>query len=171
MDQRLFIVKGDITTFEVDAIVNAANNALLGGGGVDGAIHAAAGPELDEECRKIGFCPTGGSVLTSGFNLPAKYIIHTVGPVYDSAYEDEKAAMLRSCYISSLKKAAKHNLRTVAFPSISTGIYRFPIDQAAPIALKAINDFLNANKDIDKVYMVCYDDYTLNKYLNASKEL
>jgi len=155
---------------EVDAIVNAANNTLLGGGGVDGAIHRAAGPELLEECRKLNGCETGKAKITKGYRLPAKYVIHTVGPVWHGgkAGEDE---LLASCYRNSLQLAVENNIKTIAFPSISTGAYRFPVERAAKIAMGEILQFLKANDSIEKVFMVCFDKNTMEAYSQALSEL
>ena len=156
---RLEIMTGDITTLSVDAIVNAANNTLLGGGSVDGAIHLAAGPELLQECKQLEGCPTGQAKLTRGYRLPAQYVIHTVGPVWLGGEHDEEQ-LLRQCYLSSLELAAAQGIKTIAFPSISTGAYHFPVNRAAEIAVKAIGDFLKHNDTIEKVLMVCFDQRT-----------
>lgn len=168
--KRIEVVLGDITKMEVDAIVNAANNTLLGGGGVDGAIHRAAGPELLEECRKLNGCETGKAKITKGYRLPAKYVIHTVGPVWHGgkAGEDE---LLASCYRNSLQLAVENNIKTIAFPSISTGAYRFPVERAAKIAMVEILQFLKANDSIEKVFMVCFDKNTMEAYSQALSEL
>ncbi|HHY41751.1 MAG TPA: O-acetyl-ADP-ribose deacetylase [Thermoanaerobacterales bacterium] len=168
--KRIEVVLGDITKMEVDAIVNAANNTLLGGGGVDGAIHRAAGPELLEECRKLNGCETGKAKITKGYRLPAKYVIHTVGPVWHGgkAGEDE---LLASCYRNSLQLAVENNIKTIAFPSISTGAYRFPVERAAKIAMGEILQFLKANDSIEKVFMVCFDKNTMEAYSQALSEL
>ena len=160
-DLRLQIIEGDITTLAVDAIVNAANASLLGGGGVDGAIHRAAGPDLLEECRGIGGCKPGEAVLTGGYNLPAKHVIHTVGPVWRGGAHGE-VETLAHCYRNSLTLAAAHKLRSVAFPSISTGAYGFPIRRAARIALRTILAFLENDPSLEQVLCVCYSrpDYT-----------
>ncbi|MCH4165570.1 MAG: O-acetyl-ADP-ribose deacetylase [Lentilactobacillus diolivorans] len=156
------VIKGDITKVHVDAIVNAANTALAGGGGVDGAIHRAAGSQLDEACRKLNGCPTGEAKVTPGFNLPAKFIIHTPGPIWHGGNHNE-AQLLRNCYVNSLKRAVENHCLTVAFPSISTGIYDFPLNQAAKIATEAIKNF---NMPLD-VTMVCFDSETYQAYLQA----
>lgn len=156
------VIKGDITKVHVDAIVNAANTALAGGGGVDGAIHRAAGSQLDEACRKLTGCPTGEAKVTPGFNLPAKFIIHTRGPIWHGGNHNE-AQLLRNCYVNSLKRAVENHCLTVAFPSISTGIYDFPLNQAAKIATEAIKNF---NMPLD-VTMVCFDSETYQAYLQA----
>ena len=161
--QRLYIVEGDITTLEVDAIVNAANETLLGGGGVDGAIHRAAGPELLAECRTLGGCDTGEAKITKGYNLPAKWVIHTVGPVWEDGRSNEDR-MLRSCYEHSLGLARENNLRSVAFPAISTGAYGFPPDRAARIATQAIGDFLRRDRTLERVTLVCFDRRTYVEY-------
>jgi len=139
------LLQGDITRLEVDAIVNAANTSLLGGGGVDGAIHRAAGPELLAACRKLGGCPTGEARITGGYHLPARHVIHTVGPVYGGSPQD--AELLTSCYRNSLRLTGEHALRTVAFPAISCGVYGYPIDEAAHIAVTTTSDFLQ-NADL-----------------------
>ncbi len=159
---RLDVVLGDITKQQVDAIVNAANTKLLGGGGVDGAIHRAAGHELLEECRRIGGCPTGEARITKGYGLPAKYVIHTVGPVWRGGKGGENE-LLRNCYRNSMKLAEENGIRSIAFPSISTGAYGFPIDRAAPIAIKAVNQSLKEIESLEKVVFVCFSrpDYKI----------
>lgn len=160
---KIELVKGDITKMEVDAIVNAANKTLLGGGGVDGAIHRAAGPELLEECRTLNGCETGKAKITRSYLLPAKYIIHTVGPVWHGGMDNEPQ-LLANCYKNSLQIALDKKLTTVAFPNISTGVYRFPKDMAADIAIRTANNFLNQNKKIKNVYFVCFDEDNYNIY-------
>lgn len=155
-------IEGDITTLKVDAIVNAANSSLLGGGGVDGAIHRVAGPALLEECRMLGGCATGMAKYTRGYNLPAKYVIHTVGPVWSGGHESEDE-LLANCYINSLKISEDLSAKTVAFPAISTGIYGFPADRAAVIAVRTTEDFLKKSK-IQKVFFVCFDKATKKIY-------
>ncbi len=155
MNPRIEIVQGDITTLHVDAIVNAANESLLGGGGVDGAIHRAAGPELSEECRTLNGCNTGEAKITKGYRLRAKWVIHTVGPVWDGGKSNEDELLAR-CYRNSLTLAEKHAIRTIAFPCISTGVYRFPSERAARIALREIKSFLDGNKTVKKVMPVCF---------------
>ena len=157
-------VVGDIATLKVDAIVNAANTTLLGGGGVDGSIHYAAGPELLEECRSLGGCPTGEARITRGYRLPAKRIIHTVGPVWKGGTRGEPQ-LLAACYISSLRLALQHELSTVAFPSISTGAYAYPLELAAPIAVETVLEFVAANAGIAQVTFCCYtrEDYAIYK--------
>jgi O-acetyl-ADP-ribose deacetylase (regulator of RNase III) len=162
------IIQGDITKQKVDAIVNAANNSLLGGGGVDGAIHRAAGPGLLEECLKIGGCPTGEARITKGYNLPAKWIIHTVGPVWRGGNNNEDE-LLASCYRNSLSLAVKHSVKTIAFPSISTGVYGFPVERASKIALAEIKKFLEKEPAIEKVVAVCFDNKTYQAYQSAYK--
>jgi O-acetyl-ADP-ribose deacetylase (regulator of RNase III) len=167
-EERLEVVEGDITAQKVDAIVNAANTTLLGGGGVDGAIHRAAGPELLEECRKLGGCPTGEARITRGYKLPAKWVIHTVGPVWRDGrhHEDE---LLANCYRNSLALAVQHGVRTIAFPSISTGAYGFPLERAARIAVAEVRDFLQRNSSIEKVVLVCFGRTALEVYESELK--
>ena len=167
---HVFIVQGDITTQIVDAIVNAANNSLLGGGGVDGAIHQAAGPMLLEECRTLRGCETGNAKMTRGYNLPANYVIHTVGPIWQEGTHDEDT-LLANCYRSCFALARKHGIRTIAFPSISTGVYRFPVKRASRIALKEIFHELETNIDLERVLIVCFDQRTYETYLSVGKEL
>lgn len=164
--KQVQVIQGDITTLAVDAIVNAANTTLMGGGGVDGAIHRAAGPALYAACRMFNGCPTGEARITSGFNLPARYIIHTPGPIWHGGTGDE-AQLLANSYRNSLLLAEEHGCRTVAFPSISTGVYAFPLDQAAPIALETIRDFLAQSTSVKQVTMVCFDPTTLAAYRAA----
>jgi O-acetyl-ADP-ribose deacetylase (regulator of RNase III) len=160
---RLELIKGDITLLEVDAIVNAANNSLLGGGGVDGAIHKAAGPGLLAECAKLNGCETGQAKITGGYRLKAKHIIHTVGPVWKGGFSDEPA-LLASCYQKSLALAKEMKIKTLAFPGISTGIYRFPNDLAAIIAVNETKKFLNKNRYPEKVIFVTYSDDNYETY-------
>jgi O-acetyl-ADP-ribose deacetylase len=157
------VIKGDITKQNVDAIVNAANSSLLGGGGVDGAIHRAAGPELVMECRELHGCKTSQAKITKGYKLPAKAVIHTVGPVWQGGNKGEDE-LLASCYSNSLELAVKNGLKTIAFPSISTGAYRFPVDRAAQIAINEIKRFLETDISIEKVLMVCFDEDTFQVY-------
>lgn len=161
------LIKGDITKIKVDAIVNAANSSLMGGGGVDGAIHRAGGPAILEECRMIvakqGGCKTGEAVITTGGNLPAKFVIHTVGPVWNGG-EGNESALLVSCYLNSLKLAAEHKLSSIAFPNISTGIYGYPKKEASEIAVNTVSEFLRENDFIDKVLFVCFDDENYHLY-------
>lgn len=154
---KIELIKADITQLKVDAIVNAANNSLMGGGGVDGAIHKAAGRELTEECRGLKGCATGQSKITKGYKLPARFVIHTVGPVWNNGTQNEEA-LLESCYKTALQLAKEHQLKTIAFPSISTGAYRFPFDKATQIAYCTIFGFLDQNEDIHKVYLVYYSE-------------
>lgn len=166
----LSLTKGDITREETDAIVNAANSRLAGGGGVDGAIHRAGGPKIMEECRKIGGCPTGSAVITIGGNLKAKYVIHTVGPIYRDGARNE-AKLLVSAYKSSLELAIKNNVKSVSFPSISTGTYGYPISEAAEIALKTVIDFIKANKGLSLVRFVLFSDKDFDVYKKALEKL
>lgn len=157
---------GDITRLEVDAIVNAANETLLGGGGVDGAIHRAAGPELLAECRAIGGCPTGEARITRGYRLKARYVIHTVGPVWRGGGNDEER-LLAGCYRASLALAVQHGLRSIAFPAISTGVYGFPKRRAAEIAVSETRGFLANDRTLERVLFVCFDRETLALYERA----
>ena len=165
-DMRLQIIEGDITTLAVDAIVNAANSSLLGGGGVDGAIHQAAGPELLAECRTLGGCPPGEARITLGYDLPARFVIHTVGPVWRGGGQGE-VETLAQCYRNSLALAVAHDLRSIAFPSISTGIYGFPIRRASRIALRAILGVLDNNSTLERVLCVCYSRADFDEYTAA----
>jgi len=167
---RLALVQGDITEEETDAIVNAANSRLAGGAGVDGAIHRAGGPSIMEECRKIGYCPTGQAVITTGGNLKAKYVIHTVGPVYRGGTQGE-AGLLASCFTESLKLAASRGLKSVAFPAISTGVYGYPLDEAAEVSLKAVIDYLRSHTDIELVRLVLFDRRSLDVFTEALRKL
>jgi len=167
--ERIEIIQGDITQLKVDAIVNAANTSLLGGGGVDGAIHRAAGPGLLEECRQLNGCPTGNAKITKGHRLPAKYIIHTVGPVWKGGVYTEEA-LLASCYLKAMELAVENDCKTIAFPNISTGIYRFPKELAASIAIKSVTSFLAEHPQIEKVFFVCFDFENLKIYQNLIKE-
>ena len=166
----LELVQGDITAQETDAIVNAANRTLLGGGGVDGAIHRAAGPELLAECRKLGGCETGEAKITKGYRLKAKHVIHTVGPIYH--VEGKRAPeLLASCYRRSLELASQHKLQSIAFPSISTGAFGYPLKEAAPIALKTVMDYLFHHPEIKLVRFVLFGKEALQAYEEALKEL
>ena len=160
---RISLVLGDITIQNVDAIVNAANTTLLGGGGVDGAIHRAAGPKLLEECRSLGGCETGQAKITKGYALPAKYVIHTVGPIWrgGKVREDD---LLRDCYLNSLKLAEQHGVKSVAFPLISTGAYGFPIRRAAQIAASTVRDYFSRSTEIQQVTFVCFSKFDYDVY-------
>jgi len=166
MSNRIEIIQDDITGLDVDAIVNAANTSLLGGGGVDGAIHSSAGPQLLEECKKLGGCPTGQAKITKGYNLPAKWVIHTVGPVWRGGSENEDELLAR-CYRSSFALAEEYMVKTIAFPAISTGAYGFPIERAVKIALNETKEFLSRNNSIEKIYFVCFSKRDYNCYLKA----
>ena len=165
---KIELMLGDITKQSVDVIVNAANTTLLGGGGVDGAIHRAAGPGLLEECRRIEGCPTGEARITKAYRLPAKHVIHTVGPVWrgGKTYEDE---LLRNCYRNSMKLADENGIKTIAFPSISTGAYGFPIERAAPIALRVVRENLERMKNLEKVTFVCFSQSDYDVYEKSMK--
>lgn len=170
MSERIQIYKGDITKLNVDAIVNAANKTLLGGGGVDGAIHRAAGKQLIEECKKLGGCNTGEAKITQGYHLPAKYVIHTVGPVWFGGRNDEDD-QLTNCYKHSLELAVKNNIKSIAFPSISTGAYGFPVERAARIAINAVLDFLWNDELIEKVIFVCFSENDYSVYEQLLSEI
>ncbi len=164
LDRKIRIICEDITTLHVDAIVNAANNSLLGGGGVDGAIHRAAGPALLGECRKLKGCKTGEAKMTNGYDLPATYIIHTVGPIYQGG-ESGEADLLAACYANSLKLAQEKGVRSIAFPCISTGVYHYPKEEAADIALNEIRKFLqSSDSSIETVYIVCFGQVAFDIY-------
>lgn len=170
LHEKIEIIQGDITRLEVDAIVNAANQSLLGGGGVDGAIHKSAGPELLEECRTLGGCPTGEARITAGYNLPAHYVIHTVGPVWQGGSQNEDN-LLAACYRNSMQLAIEHQLRSIAFPSISTGIYGFPIARASRIALRIIHDIVNNEESAPRVVITCFSEKDLDVYWKTYQEL
>ena len=170
MAGRIQIIRGDITKQSVDAIVNAANCSLLGGGGVDGAIHRAAGPELLAECRGLHGCETGKAKITKGYKLPAKYVIHTPGPVWHGGSKGE-AELLKSCYLNCLALASENGCKTVDFPSISTGVYHFPLEKASGIAIGAIAEYLSAHPELERVRMVCFDERTKGYYEAALENL
>ena len=157
MIERMIVAQGDITTLEVDAIVNAANTSLLGGGGVDGAIHRAAGPELIEECRRLGGCRTGDAKITKGYGLPAKWVIHAVGPVWNGGGSGEDE-LLASCYRRAIDLAIENDIRSIAYPAISTGVYRFPIDRAAGIAVGTVAEALRLAPTIERVIFACFGE-------------
>ena len=170
---KIEIIKGDITKLTVDAIVNAANSTLMGGGGVDGAIHRAGGPAILEQCKQIvaeqGYCKTGKAVMTTAGNLPAKYVIHTVGPIWSGGHACE-GIKLANCYKNSLQLAVEHGVKSIAFPGISTGVYGFPKDLAAHISLDTIVGFLQTESSVEKVYLVCYDDENFELYTKYHTE-
>ena len=170
MDNRIKIIQGDITRQEVDAVVNAANTSLLGGGGVDGAIHRAAGPELLEETSQIGGCPTGESRSSRGYRLPAKWVIHTVGPVWLGGERNEDN-LLASCYQTSFRLARKLGVRSIAFPAISTGVYRFPLQRSAKIALLETKKELEKESPLEKIVFVCFSDVVLKAYQDSYGEI
>jgi O-acetyl-ADP-ribose deacetylase (regulator of RNase III) len=173
MDKEIFdkieIRQGDITKLEVDAIVNAANQSLLGGGGVDGAIHRAAGPDLLAECRTIGGCPTGEARITKGYSLPARYVIHTVGPVYSGKPQDSQ--LLTNCYENSLQLAVENKVASIAFPAISCGVYGYPIEDACKIAVDTTCNFLKTNKSVDKAIFVLFSDQDCQVYQKYLKSI
>ena len=170
MKTTISLVQGDITNIKAEAIVNAANTSLMGGGGVDGAIHRKGGPAILEDCKKIvgrqGGCATGEAVITTGGNLPAKYVIHTVGPVWNGGNKNEKK-LLAGCYTNSLLLAEQHAIKTIAFPNISTGVYHFPKEEAAAIAVDTVQQFVNEHQSIDEIIFVCFDEenYAIYKQL------
>jgi len=163
LNKRIELYKGNIAKLKVDAIVNAANTTLLGGGGVDGAIHSVAGEGLLEECKTLNGCFTGEAKITKGYNLPAKFVIHTVGPVWNGGNHNEDE-LLANCYHNSLKLAVENGIKTVAFPAISTGVYRFPLERAVKIAVSEVKKLLKANNLIEKVVFVCFDEETKKCY-------
>lgn len=169
---KIEITRGDITKQKVDVIVNAANSSLMGGGGVDGAIHRVGGPAILEECKQIiarqGSCATGEAVITTGGNLPAKFVIHTVGPVWHGG-KNHEAAKLGNCYRNSLNLAEENNLKTIAFPNISTGIYGYPREQAVHVAVKTVTEYLKSNSFIEKVHFVCFDEENFQLYRSLLK--
>lgn len=164
-NSKIEIYKGDITALKVDAIVNAANSTLLGGGGVDGAIHHAAGPKLLDECKSLNGCNTGEAKITKGYNLPAKFVIHTVGPVWNGGQHNEDQ-LLSNCYRNSLKLALDQQCSSIAFPAISTGVYRFPLQRATNIAINVVTSFLQENKRVKKIIFCCFDEKTYQTYKN-----
>jgi O-acetyl-ADP-ribose deacetylase len=165
LDKRISVIIGDITKQNTDAIVNAANTSLLGGGGVDGAIHRAAGKQLLEECKTLNGCPTGEAKITKGYNLIAKYVIHTVGPVWNGGKYNEEEE-LANCYRNSLSLAVKNKITSISFPSISTGVYRFPVEKASLIALNELEKFLKNDNSLQNVVIVCFDKNTYDVYIS-----
>ncbi|MCH8214659.1 MAG: O-acetyl-ADP-ribose deacetylase [Proteobacteria bacterium] len=170
MGERIAIIDGDITKLEVDAIVNAANERLLGGGGVDGAIHRAAGPELVDECRGLGGCPTGEARITAGYQLTARHVIHTVGPVYRDGCSGEPE-LLAGCYRNSLRLAVENGVKSIAFPAISTGVYGYPLEEAARIALSVTLAFLEQDTSIEQVVFCCFGEEAVDVYNRFFKEV
>ncbi|WP_414584068.1 O-acetyl-ADP-ribose deacetylase [Scytonema sp. PCC 10023] len=170
MENRASVIQDDITQLQVDAIVNAANNTLLGGGGVDGAIHRAAGPELLEECRKLHGCDTGQAKITRGYHLTAKWVIHTVGPVWEGGNSGEDE-LLAQCYRNSLALAVQNGIKTIAFPAISTGAYGFPLHRATKIAVSEVNKFLQSNDSLEQAIFVCFGQNAYNCYLQVMQEI
>ncbi len=168
VEDIIAVIQGDITQQRVDAIVNAANNSLLGGGGVDGAIHKAAGPELLKECRQLNGCATGEAKITKGYNLPATWVIHTVGPIWYGGNQGEDE-LLASCYRSCLALAEQYQIRTMAFSAISTGVYGFPVERASQIAVTEIQSFLESNNSLEQVILVCFSKRSYDFYLRAVK--
>ena len=166
MKDRIEVIDADITRQEVDAIVNAANNTLLGGGGVDGAIHRAAGPQLLAECRTLNGCRTGEAKITRGYKLPAKFVIHTVGPVWRGGKADEEE-LLENCYRNSLELAVQNGVKSIAFPSISTGVYGFPIERASRIAIATVEAFLETHQELETVVFVCFGPHDFQVYVEA----
>ena len=164
----LELIQGDITAQETDAIVNAANSSLLGGGGVDGAIHRAGGPAILDECRKLGGCPAGEAKITSAGNMKSSYVIHTVGPVWHGGGQSEPE-LLKSCYLRSMQEAERFKLSSISFPSISTGVYRFPVKQASEIAIKTVTDYLNGSTCIKRVVFVLFSEENLNVFKETLK--
>jgi O-acetyl-ADP-ribose deacetylase (regulator of RNase III) len=170
LQNRIEIEKGDITRLKVDAIVNAANTSLLGGGGVDGAIHRAAGPQLLEECKTLGGCSTGSAKITRGYDLPATHVIHAVGPVYKDGKSGE-AEKLAGCYRTSLKLAVENNCKSIAFPAISCGVYGYPVEEAARVAFGEVIDFLQNDAQLERVVFVLFDDKSHRVYKNVYEDM